>query len=242
MSGIKNKLLLNWKGQSKKNYLVGTLEKQPEKYIFRYNKELIDEAKKEGFSPFVGLSDEEKIYSSNKLFSIFERRVPNSNRAVFKKFLQENELDVDEDVGWEYLRLTKGKLATDSLSFQQPAIYKCDKEILSLSFEVAGWSVTKDKNKPLDIDKDVKLQIDHKNEHDEQAVEIIDPENNTRIGFIPIPFNSIFHYILINNFNVVGSVYNTFNEDNRPSVLVASRVPREVVEQQKNLLYLIEFQ
>jgi hypothetical protein len=242
MSGIKNKLLLNWKGQSKKNYLVGTLEKLPEKYIFRYNKELIDEAKKEGFAPFVGFSDEEKIYSSKKLFSIFERRLPNSNRAVFKKFLQENELDVGGDVGWEYLRLTKGKLATDSLSFQQPAIYKCDKEFLSLSFEVAGWSVTKDRNKSLDVNKNVKVQIDHKNEHDEHAIEIIDPENNMRIGYIPRPFNSIFYYVLVNNFNVVGSIFSTINEDNRPSVLVASRVPREFVEQQKNLLYLIEFQ
>lgn len=120
-----NKLLLNWKEPfSRENYLVGTLERKPNEYLFYYNNTVVKEASKKGFFPFIGLDDVDKTYRNDKLFACFECRLPSPNRHVFKTFLQENNLEMSDYAVWLFLCETKGALATDNIFFVSPLYIK----------------------------------------------------------------------------------------------------------------------
>lgn len=237
-----NKLLLNWKGPTpeRKNYLVGIIEKKPNEYVFRYIKPMLDQAKANGFSPIIGLSEEDKVYRSEQLFSIFERRLPGSNRAVFKKLLEEHSLPNGEDAEWNYLSISKGKLATDSLSFLSPAVH--EKEVLFLNFEVAGWSHTKEASNGLEKDNIVQAYIEHDNQYDSHAVKVIDSSTKQMIGYIPRPYNELYYRFLNKGYTVMGKIYNLNKQDGRPSVILGFEVKRELLEQEMDLQYLIEYQ
>lgn len=49
--------------------------------------------------------------------TIFERRLPNKNRHVFKQFMKDHQLNDADEAAWEYLKETKGRTATDQLEF-----------------------------------------------------------------------------------------------------------------------------
>lgn len=238
------KLLLNWKGpKTGNNYPVGILQKDPSNYTFFYNKEVLIEAEKEGFVPFIGLSNVNTVYESQKMFPVFERRLPGSGRNAFKKFLRDNDLERSDDVNWDYFCITKGKLATDSLTFLVPVLY--ENEMLFLGCEIAGWSHTKKDNRDFGelSDHDLDVKIDENNKNDNYAVELLDPHNNnSRVGYIPRPFNQLFYRLLVRNVNVTARVYAITNEDRRPNVLIFTlKIPRETVENEKDLQYLIDY-
>jgi hypothetical protein len=193
------KLLLNWKDPATHiNYFVALLEKDPEGYTFYYNQSILKEAIKKGFDPFVGFSEENKIYKSNKLFPIFERRIPDKNRNFFIKLLNEyTDINSSNDPSWDYLSISKGKLATDSLSFEQPIVFLLEKRGAYLTCEVAGWTYTAEKNRVLNKDDELFPVLDESNVYDPHAVEIRDPlNNNEKVGYIPKPYNSFFYSLL----------------------------------------------
>ena len=75
----KDYLYLIWKsGESGKQYIVGQLTKN-DQYEFEYCEE-IKEAIKDGFVPLLCFPDLDKIYSDEKLFSIFSSRLPDKKR------------------------------------------------------------------------------------------------------------------------------------------------------------------
>ncbi|MFB5761163.1 HIRAN domain-containing protein [Paenibacillus medicaginis] len=236
------KLLLNWKEPSpeRKNYLVGIIEKKPNEYVFRYIKPMLDQAKEKGFTPIIGLSEEDKVYRSEKLFSIFERRLPGSNRTVFKKLLKEYGLSNEEDAEWDYLSISKGKLATDGLSFLAPAVY--ENGALFLNIEVAGWSHTKAANKSIEKDIEVQVHIEIDNKHDSSAVIINDLRSNEMLGYIPRPYNELFYRLLKKGHEVVGKIYSLNKQDGRPSIVLGLMIEKELLEQETDLQYLIEYQ
>ncbi|MED1784253.1 HIRAN domain-containing protein [Brevibacillus fortis] len=237
-----NKLLLNWKGPSTgRNYPVGVLQKKDGFYNFSYNKAVLLEAEKEGFTPLIGL-DLDSTYESKKLFSVFERRLPNPSRNVFKRFYDNYKLEKSDDMFWDYLWITGGKLATDSLSFVTPIVYQ--NGYLRFSCEVAGWSHTKVFNRELEEKVSLKVEIDTENKNDSFAVELIDEENNNcRVGYIPRPFNLLFYRLLQKNIKVLSEVYYVNQDDKRPRVLVFTMtLSKHLVENESDLQYLIEYQ
>lgn len=234
------KLLVSWKGPiSKNNYLVGVLNKWEKTYTFYYNLAEVNQARNEGFKPFIGLSDIDKEYNSEKLFPVFERRLPHQSRAVFKKFIEKNKLDTSDDINWIYLSIIGGRLATDSLSFLSPIIVNKGK--LYFTFDVAGWSYTKDNNRPLQVDDELAMQIDEKNPKDKYAVELIDPQNNNqRVGYIPRPFNKFFHRVIGDNYLLNSVIVGIMGDDARPAVFASSINSNFDLNNYKEFLYLID--
>lgn len=225
-----NKLLVSWKSPiSKSNYFVGVLEKEKGIYRFKYNKNIVEEAKKEGFTLFIGLNDLNKIYESSKLFSVFERRLPNKNRNIFKKVVQEYQLENSDDLNWDYLRITKGRLATDSLSFLEPIIIFNDS--IHYEGEIAGWSFTKDNNRLFSIGDSLELHIDLANEKDSKAVEVLDPENHfVRVGFIAKPFNEVFFHLLNIGYKIEARVVSLDEDSKRPTLKINTKIKSEDIK------------
>ncbi|GAA0591417.1 hypothetical protein GCM10009001_04380 [Virgibacillus siamensis] len=226
------KLLVSWKGtQTGKNYFVGVLEKNFDEYIFKYNKSIVKEAKSEGFTPFVGLNDLSKEYKSNKLFSVFERRLPNKNRNIFKMVVNEHNLNESDDLDWEYLRITKGQLATDSISFLEPVVV--DSGNISYKGEIAGWSHTRDYNRGFSINDFLNLKTNLvDNTSEEKAVELIDPQNNdARVGYISKPYNDFFFQLILKGYQINANVVSVDQNSGRPTVEVTSKVNPEDVKE-----------
>lgn len=242
MSKRDEKLLVSWKGpESKKNYFVGLLSKNNDSnglnYKFVYNQEIVSQAQKDGFKPFVGLKDLDKEYSSNKLFSIFERRLPNQSRNVFKKFINDYSLETSDVVTWEYLKITKGRTATDNLSFLEPVYIIGDN--LMYTGEVAGWSFTRQNNYDLKVNDQLVLQVEENNREDNTAVEIINPENeNTRVGYIQKPFNKVFFSLLKKGYSLNCYIKSIDSIENRPTISVEKEVSLEDIKD-RELDYLI---
>lgn len=238
------KLLVSWKGpKSKKNYFVGLLSKNHTSsglnYKFIYIHEVVLQANEEGFMPFIGLKDLHKEYSSEKLFSVFERRLPNQSRNIFKKFINDYQLQTSDAVTWEYLKITKGRTATDNLSFLEPVYIEKDK--LSYKGEIAGWSFTKQDNTNLKVNDHVVLRNDEKNIEDNKAVEIVDPVNeNQRVGFIQKPFNKLFFSLLEKGYLLSGYIESLDSNDSRPTIIVEKKVSMADIDSNE-LKYLIHF-
>lgn len=236
------KLLVSWKGpKSKENFFVGLLSKihTPSglNYKFIYIHDVVLQAKQEGFMPFVGLKDLSKEYCSEKLFSVFERRLPNQNRNIFKKFIEDYQLQKSTSVTWEYLKITKGRTATDNLSFLEPVYIDGGK--LSYNGAIAGWSFTKSHNMNLKVNDQLILRNDEKNTNDNKAVEIIDPLNkNERVGYIQKPFNKVFFTLLKKGFSLSGYIKSIDSIDGRPTITVEERISMQAIDA-KELNYLI---
>ncbi len=129
----KDYLYLIWKsGESGKQYIVGQLTKN-DQYEFEYCEE-IKEAIKDGFVPLLCFPDLDKIYSDEKLFSIFSSRLPDKKRKDIQKILEKYGLKEYD----EYLLLKRSgaKLPIDGLEFIDP-ILNVDKNVLRV-FCVAG--------------------------------------------------------------------------------------------------------
>ncbi|MFD1064789.1 HIRAN domain-containing protein [Oceanobacillus locisalsi] len=240
MSESSEKLLVSWKGpKTKKNYFVGVLSKSDHayevNYKFFYNKEVVLQAEEEGFRPFVGLKDLNKEYYSEKLFSVFERRLPNQNRHIFKKIIHDYQLQNSDDVTWEYLKITKGRTATDNLSFLEPVYMDHDK--LIYIGEIAGWSYTKSNNSHLEVNAPLVLRNDENNTDDTEAVEVINSNNgNARVGYIPKPFNKVFNTLLKKDYFLSGYVRSIDSYDGRPTIAVEKRVFRKDIDAKLNYL------
>ncbi|WP_212934550.1 HIRAN domain-containing protein [Bacillus hominis] len=238
------KLLVSWKGpKSKKNFFVGLLSKNHISnglnYKFIYIHEVVLQAKEEGFIPFVGLKDLDREYNSDKLFSVFERRLPNQSRNIFKKFIDDYQLQTSDAVTWEYLKLTKGRTATDNLSFLEPVYI--EKDELSYNGEIAGWSFTKNNNINLKVNDQLILRKDEQNKNDTQAVEIVDPGNeNERVGYIQKPFNKVFFNLLKKGYVLSGYIESMNLNDSRPTITIETKISMVDIDSNE-LKYLIHF-
>lgn len=237
-----NKLLLNWKGpQTGNNYAVGVLQKVKDKYIFFYNIAVLLEAEREGFVPFIGLSRTDQTYESSKLFSVFERRLPGVERNSFKRFLNDHNLSDADDGHWHYLCMTQGRLATDTLAFLAPVVFEHNS--LYLTCDVAGWTHTRKQNRSLTPNAELIVLTDEENEHDKYAVQLLDPSNNqTRVGYIPRPFNQLFYRLLKKNVEVKSSVVRIDPKEGRPAVIVIiMNMDKQLLENETDLQYLIDY-
>jgi hypothetical protein len=239
-----NTLLLNWKSADKgRNHIVGILKRFDDYYTFNYIKENLPEAKLRGFVPLIGLSDETRVYWSETMFSVFERRLPGANTSSFKKFVSDNSLSIlnEEDIVWDYFCITHGKLATDSISFSDPIV--CKNRIVYGHFEVAGWSHNKEQNENLVPPKELNVSIESGNSEDPYAVEILDYQNNnTKVGYVPRPFNILFYRLLSAGLKVECKFFH-YNKDGRPLVSAHSIIDnKKVIEKEVDLQYLIDYQ
>jgi hypothetical protein len=141
MSDVKT-LLVVW--QNKKNrlyYHIGTLSYYNDQYEFVYTysdkgERKLRDALKNGYMYHPVFPQPDKTYRSKTLFPAFDRRLPSVDRSDFQAIL--SDLGLNENATkMDLLQQTRGRLASDSYSFEQPLCVEEDRKLYS-SFFVHG--------------------------------------------------------------------------------------------------------
>lgn len=118
-------LYVIWKNpRTKRNYIVGKLEKAAKGFSFEYCDEYKD-ALNDGWS-FIESFPEDKKYESNILFPVFQSRLPDRKRKDLPQILKKYGLDNYD--GFELLKNSGGRLPIDTFEFIDP-IFDDDKTI-----------------------------------------------------------------------------------------------------------------
>ena len=110
-------LYLKWiEPETKKKYIIGALYKRQEKYYFKLKKGYNKIQKQKGIpTNMILFDDENKIYESKQLFSIFKVRLPDIKQYTkegLKELLEEYNLERYDE--FEMLKKTKGRLKKDN--------------------------------------------------------------------------------------------------------------------------------
>ena len=242
-------LILMWKHpETKKNYVVGVLSKLSKRYRFTYLKNEVNTAIQAGFDLLVGFPDFEKKYYSNKLFPLFERRIPPKSRKLFQDVIKKYEFDINSDVMWQFLKISQGRTGTDTFSLVQP-LKIIDKK-LNLEFSVAGWSFSGDKvliNEMIDT-KNFKISLEKEpnNPKDEKAilVNISNFQQHFKLGYIPTPYNGPIFEILdkVPNLHYLSKLVHQLDfDENRPVVFISFDLTRhtKILQNLKKSPYVV---
>lgn len=121
----RNLLYLIWKNpNTRRNYIVGSLEKNDNGFIFEYIKEY-ELAVDSGWSKLEAFPQVQPYYSEN-LFATFSGRLPDPKRRNIDEVLKKYGLE--EYDGFELLRRSGGKLPIDTYEFIDP-IFPEDKTV-----------------------------------------------------------------------------------------------------------------
>lgn len=190
MSKVKT-LLVVWQDEVNRTYYnIGTLSYYNDYYEFTYTStepgsRKVGDAMERGYMVHPAFPDVHKTYYSKTLFPAFDRRIPSSDRADFEAIL--TDLDLEENASkMEILQATRGRLASDSYSFEQPLRREQDSKLHS-SFFIHGmrhqklpdeWASWVTENGLL------KLMREPTNPHDSNAVEIY-TMGGKKLGYVP---------------------------------------------------------
>lgn len=110
-------LYLKWFDyKTNKKYVIGALYRRNGKYYFKLVKDYLKLVEKINFpSNTIPFNNENKIYESKNLFSIFKVMLPEANKLSeeeIKELLKEYNLYTYDE--FELLKATKGKLRLDN--------------------------------------------------------------------------------------------------------------------------------
>lgn len=141
MSGVKT-LLVVWQDEkSRLYYHIGTLSHYDDHYEFEYTsmqlgRRKLGDAMEVGYMIHPAFPKTDKVYCSKKLFPAFDRRIPSSDRSDFHAILAD--LGLNEKASkMNILQATRGRLASDTYSFEQPLRLEEDGKLHS-SFFIHG--------------------------------------------------------------------------------------------------------
>ena len=185
-----DKIYLSWrKGQGSGRYIVGVLEQTADgRYRFSYDRQIVEEAKGDGFSPYTEFPNIEMAYNGNVL-DIFAQRLIKSERPDIQRFYDFWEIEprFKEDKFY-LLGHTQGLLPTDNFEFL--ADYN---NVAGLHFltELAGLSKYKLQAGVLKEGDVLRFELDKKNEHDPEAVKVL--KDDVEIGYIKKIHSKVFH-------------------------------------------------
>lgn len=236
MEEIKSLLVL-W--QNKKNnlyYHIGTLYYNGNQYTFEYTHHegghrKVGEAMRNGYRLLPAFPHLETVYTSDTLFAAFDRRIPSSDRVDFKEILQNLGLPAQAD-RMDILLETRGMLAGDSYSFQQP-IRLSENRHLTTSFYINGmrhqqlpsnWSLLIQKAKNL------KFIADNENSNDPYAVRI-ETGKGMMLGFVPAVYAPAIKSLLDHNLEFKISI-NDIRPDSAPQWWVSLSIEADLQESQ----------
>lgn len=189
-----NILYLIWKNpKNRRNYTVGKLCRENEKYTFEYCLEN-EKAQKDGWD-LIRAFPEEKKYESETLFPAFASRLPDRKRRNIEDILKKYDLDFYD--GFELLRRSGGRLPIDTYEFIDP-IFDED-ETIERDFFIVGIRHTsgcegKDcQMRPaLKVSMKLKLIPEPSNEYNPDAIQVY-TENGKILGYIPRYYSKSIH-------------------------------------------------
>jgi len=185
-----DKIFLSWrKGQGSRRHIVGVLKQTPEgRFVFSYDRTEVEQAKKEGFTPYTEFPDTTQFYNGQVL-DIFAQRLTKPERPDVQAFYDFWEIEPQFTSDKFYLLgHTQGLLPTDNFEFL--ADYKVMKGLHFLT-ELAGLSAYQlppDTLKPGDV---LRFEKEDGNEHDKEAVKVF--KGDKEIGYIKKVHCKVFH-------------------------------------------------
>jgi hypothetical protein len=183
-------IYLAWrKGKGSRRKIVGVIRKSATNGVrFAYIKEGVDEAQKEGFTPYIAFPDTTRVYTENVL-EIFGQRLIKTERADIQKHLDFWAIDAKfQDDKFYMLAYTQGMLSTDNFEFLTD--FHPIKGLCFIS-EVCGLSETNPESgtlKPGDI---LSWKLEKDNPNDPFAVKVFKGEKP--IGYIKLIHSRVFH-------------------------------------------------
>ncbi|WP_257128376.1 HIRAN domain-containing protein [Priestia megaterium] len=192
-------LWLIWQNvNTRQRYHVGNLLHVDGLYVFQYETENkhrgLKEALDNGYRPHLAFPDLKKVYTSDKMFGPFLRRLPNASRPDFPKLLEKYGLPKDY-TQMDLLRATGGRLGTDSYEFVHPVYIEGNH--FDFDFHIAGWRYY-DGDKHLgEISYDTKLSLEKEpsNDNDSFAVKV-QTNNGLLLGYVPAFFSEFMTHII----------------------------------------------
>lgn len=210
MTVIRGTLYLVWREpETRAQHKIGELSYDGFHYKFRYDLEECRLASSQGFSldrfslgP--AFPDLNKQYESVELFPAMAHRLPNPARSDYREVLQRFKL-TPRSHPFDILRRTRGKLATDQLSFEEAPV--STPEGKRFECYVAGWrfysgdSILPD----LTVGSEVQLIRDKSNPHDPNAVAVFF-QTRCKLGYIPVFHSELVAHSLAAGHTVQASI------------------------------------
>lgn len=193
----KDYMYLIWKSEkSRRQYIVGELSKNGE-YEFKYGEE-VNEAIKDGFTPFMPFADINKMYNSTELFPVFLSRLPDRKRKDIDKILIK--YGMEEYNPYQLLKISGARLPIDNLQFIDPILdYQ---NAFDRQFYMAGARYYlgcdgNDCNKSIQVrvGEEVYLIKEPENLYDPNAIKVINYKKEL-LGYIPRYYSKAFTNIL----------------------------------------------
>ncbi len=183
-------IYLGWrKGRGNRRHIVGALKKLSENnYLFTYENTGVQEATKEGFSPYTEFPDTNQTYNGNVL-EIFGQRIIKSERPDIQSFYDFWEIEPSlKDDKFYLLGHTQGLLPTDNFEFL--ADYN---PVTGLHFltELAGLTQYQLSADTVKIGDSLRWEFETENEYDSYAVKIF--IGLKEIGYIKKIHCRLFH-------------------------------------------------
>jgi len=183
-------ILLVWKHpQTRLRFLIARVWKSADGYHFSYVRDMprsLNQALVEGFRPLEGYPVDGPLegWVSEDLPAFISSRLPAPRRRE-KEYAA---LGVSKGDDLEFLRVTGGRVPTDSFEFLQP-IDACGDQVaqdISLRFPVAGWRYYAGESILAELTPGTPLQLKlaPHNEHDPNAIEIWSNSGH-KLGFVP---------------------------------------------------------
>lgn len=204
MSNVHTLLVVWQNAKSRLFYHVGTLSHYNDQYEFAYTNygpghRKLKDALDNGYMLHPAFPDANKIYKSKTLFPAFDRRLPSPERSDFKAIMSDLGLN-ENSTKMEFLQQTRGRLASDTYSFEQPLRRENDGNLYS-SFFVHGM---RHRNLPeewptwLAINEQVKLKQEPTNPMDPHAVGIY-TQGGKHLGYVPAFYSQALFSLLSRN-------------------------------------------
>lgn len=188
MSYQKKELNVIWQDKVTRScFHIGTLSYDQETYVFNYHRDAssFKEALEHGYKPHPLFPDINKMYTSRELFIAFDRRIPSKNRQDYSMIL--NDFGLNEDAEkMDILKATRGKIANDTYSLEEPIIQNENHEIQT-SFYIQGMRHQNHLDqfeKKINYDTTLVLKKEPENPHDPWAIGIY-TKHDTKLGYVP---------------------------------------------------------
>ena len=192
-------IFLTWrKGKGCRRKIVGVIKRNATKGVkFAYFKKEVEEAEKEGFTPYIDFPDTNKVYTDNVL-EIFGQRLIKAERVDIKKYLDFWAIDPKfQNDKYYLLAYTQGMLSNDNFEFL--ADFRPVKGLCFIS-EICGLSHNKVESGTLMKDDKLSWKLDKKNPKDRYAVKVF--KGDLFIGYIKLIHSRVFHKRLRNELKI----------------------------------------
>lgn len=183
-------IYLAWrKGKGSRRKIVGVIKKNASDGVrFTYIQNGVDEAEKEGFTPYTDFPDTSKEYTKN-ILEIFGQRLIKTERPDIKKYLDFWDIDPKyQEDKFYLLAYTQGLLSTDNFEFL--ADFHPVKSLRFVS-EVCGLSYTKITPGSIQAGDILTYELEKNNPVDHFAVKIL--KGNQLLGYVKLIHSRVFH-------------------------------------------------